>query len=340
MSNVPAAVKKQIAEAQKVHAQMYSTDGAEDNPTPEVVQEGTQQDGNTDVAGTEQDNTVVAEGSEQQNDVQQPVEDAWEQRYNVLKGKYDSEVPKQAAEIRELRQDLAAMRTLIAQQGTQPEKEEPEKPKAPETLIKQEEVDDYGAELIDVIRRGAREVFNVEIVELKQKLEAIEQQLGNVGQTLAVRGRETVVEVLNREVPNWKTVNTDTEWLGWLDQVDPLSGVTRQQLLDAATKDNDAARVVAFFKNYLSENALAKDDKGQKAPDNRNTDMTLENLVAPGKPNGAPEVAHKGGETVWTDAKIRKFYRDVAAGKVSDLKERTRIEKEIVAAVRNGKVTG
>ena len=79
----------------------------------------------------------------------------WEQQYKTLAGKYSSEVPRLAAELREMRR---SMKNLEAENhALRSSKQEP----AP-TLVKPEEIQEYGEPLVDLIRRAARE-------ELSQK---------------------------------------------------------------------------------------------------------------------------------------------------------------------------
>ena len=73
-----------------------------------------------------------------------------------------------------------------------------------------------------------------------------------------------------RAVLNWREVNNDPRFIAWLDNPNPLSGCTRQQLLNEATARGDAGRVIAFFRGFLQEAAaghLGQAHQHQAQPD-------------------------------------------------------------------------
>ena len=351
MSALPKAVRDQIKAAEKAHAEAYSksddepvvqsVEGGDDKtPQPETPPEGVQPPETTETQPAV--TPEPAAGEEQSADA--PSEpDAWEKRYSILKGKYDAEVPRQARQIKELKGELNDMRGLLAKLNEQKPAgptDASETPIATKRLLKQQEINDYGEELIGVIHRGAQEVFNPEIAALKEEISQLKSQLGGVSQTLHSSQRDTVLDILTREVPDWKTLNEDELFLSWLDQVDTFSGEPRQALLDRAFKSGDAARVVAFFKGYLNENAALQPPREDPAPPSRTSATKLDGMVAPGKPKGAPGGAQKGEKRMWTQKQIADFYQAVNKGKYRNQPDKqTAIERDIVAAGREGRIT-
>jgi hypothetical protein len=55
---------------------------------------------------------------------------------------------------------------------------------------------------------------------------------------------------LDREVPRWRAIITDPQWVAWLHGLDSLTALPRQRLLDDAVAKNDAGRVVALFRGF------------------------------------------------------------------------------------------
>lgn len=356
MSALPKSVKRQIEAAEKAHAEAYKK---EEEPKPEVV-EGKKDEEGTDFekpkeATAEVQPQAAAETGAELGDEGKPAEPAlsldaqpaedprWEQRYNILKGKYNAEVPRLQSELKALRAEMEGMRNVLAKMDEQ-KSAAPTSPAAPAApqgrLLKEEEIEDYGTEMIDVIHRGAQEVFNPELQAMRDEIKQLREQLGGMGQTLNSGKRENVLDTLTKEVPDWKTLNEDELFLHWLDQKDAFSGLPRQELLDRAFEDADAARVVTFFKSYLEENAALQPPQGAETPQPRNTSTKLDDMVAPGKPKAAPGSAQKGEKRTWTQRQIADFYRKVNAGKYRTRpEEQMKIERDIVAAGREGRIT-
>ncbi len=366
MSALPAAIRKQVKAAEEAHAKAYSKpdDNAGDQPddqnleggNDETAQPQTPPEGVQPPPAAEARPVAVPDGQPPADaSVEPPAKpsaggeptDAWQKRYSILKGKYDAEVPRQARQIKELKTELASVRGLLAQLNEQ-------KPVAPagsietpaslekpaQRLLKQQEIEDYGEELIGVIHRGAAEAFNPEIAALKEEIKQLKGQLGGVSQTLHSSQRDSVLDILTREVPDWKTLNEDELFLSWLDQVDTFSGEPRQVLLDRAFGSGDAARVVAFFKGYLNENAALQPPQQDEAPPARKTPSKLDDMVAPGKPKGASGGAQQGEKRTWTQKQITDFYQAVNKGKYRNQPDKqAAIERDIVAAGREGRIT-
>ena len=356
MSALPAAIRKQVKAAEEAHAKAYSK--SDDQPggqesesvNDETAQPQTPPEGVQPPPAAEAQPVVTPDeqpptGEEPSADGEAP--GAWQKRYSILKGKYDAEVPRQARQIKELKTELASVRGLLAQLNEQKpaapasSTETPASPEKPaQRLLKQQEIEDYGEELIGVIHRGAAEAFNPEIAALKEEIRQLKSQLGGVSQTLHSSQRDTVLDILTREVPDWKTLNEDELFLSWLDQVDTFSGEPRQVLLDRAFGSGDAARVVAFFKGYLNENAALQPPQQTGTPPARNTPTKLDDMVAPGKPKGAPGGAQQGEKRTWTQKQIADFYQKVNKGKYRNQPDKqAAIERDIVAAGREGRIT-
>lgn len=262
----------------------------------------------------------------------------WEQRYKALQGKYNAEVPRMAEQIRTLE---AQMRNL-AQAQTKPEEPKPDK-----KIVSDEEIEDYGEDLIDLIRRVAKsEVSGVE-QSLKPK---IDQIYGRVEQTSAQAASEKVYGQLDREVQNWREINKSAEFLSWLAQSDPYAGDLRKNLLADAFKRGDAARVVAFFKGFSAEhNLVAPQPTPAQAPaapaptpeqPAQRAQVSLEEMAGPGAGPTTPVVPTESPQAQqWTRAQVAKFYKDVNSGVFANNPTRkAQIEASIARALRENRV--
>jgi hypothetical protein len=242
----------------------------------------------------------------------EPPEGTWKKKFDVLTGKYNAEVPRLAAELREtsasLKRALAEIEVLKTRAP------------APESLLKPEEIQEFGEPLIDVTRRVAREVARgteSELAEVKRKLERFE-----VNETKNVE--QKFYEELATAVPDWPVINDDEGFHAWLREVDPFAGKTRQQLLEDAEGARDAKRVANFFTNY----------KAGIAQEQATARSKLEEQIAPdsGTPSSAPPA-----KRIWTRREIAAFYAQWRRGGIPSEKA-VAIEAEIQKATLEGRI--
>ena len=269
----------------------------------------------------------------------------WKQKYSVLKGKYDAEVPRLSQDLRDANSRIQKLEDKISEIAVKPVQQEPEKPRADFTP---EEIADYGEDLLEVIGRKARAIVNAEylpkIDALNSEISTLKQSVGETGQRVAKQETNEVFAQLDREVENWRKTNVDPEFHEWLDQVDPFSGETRKNLMLNAFNRKNAQQVKAFFVKFAEENAAVVPNAAAPAPSEKGDSMhgatlNLENYVAPGSPRGGGDAGAPKDKRVWTSREIGAFYADVQKGRFKNRPDdKARIEADIVAATREGRV--
>jgi hypothetical protein len=299
-------------------------------PTPQAVEEAgriadelyAKAYGSGDKAEGTQQSTPEA-GAQQQTGTSQstaqPDDETWEHKYKVLTGKYNAEVPRLAAERRELKDKLGDV-TARLEQALQ-RIEVLEKSGGPkESLVKKEEVEEFGEPLVDLIRRAAREELSSkdrEIAELRTKVDAVVS--GNTK-----TNQEMFFDRLKEIVPDWETINAHEDFHRFLAEVDPLAGVERQDLLASAQRDLDATRVARFFTTWKNGNET------RAASSQRSLEAQL---VPDGKQSAQPP----RGKRVFTRNEVAQFYADARSGKFSDDVYIAK-EAEIMAALTDGRI--
>ena len=338
-ATLPKAVRNQIKRANKLAKEAGLENAPDDEeeeeaaPEKEVKPNGKAEEG----AEPEKENEPAAkEPADKQ--IQEPKPETtvdWEAKYKVLQGKYDAEVPRLSQRVRELSHDLQNTQNVLASVGSKEKKQE--EPKKGPKFLTSEEVEDYGPEFIDVVRRVAKEEYEDTISQLRDENKRLRQQLGSVSQFVENSQEDVVYATLDREVKDWQTLNNDEGFLAWLREIDPYVGIARGELLRRAYERKDAPRVVAFFKGYLNENAVVEPTSEGKAPTRPETvvgdKLDLETLAAPGKPKSGGTTGAPKEKRIWTSPEIRKFYDDVQRGVYRDNeKERRRIEQDIFRA--------
>lgn len=309
---LPKKVQEAEAKADALYKQIYEAK-PEDAPQ-EPVQEEPSAETTEPPAQEETPEPVGSQGIESPQQEEQPAdEDSWEHRFKVLTGKYSAEVPRLAADNRELKHQLKSLEAELEamKQG---------KAASPQSFVKPEEVEEYGEPLIDLIRRAAREEVSAkeaEIKELKAKIEAFDSRTSKVVEV-------DFYESLAREVPDWVAINDDKNFHKWLSGYDELTGEVRQNLLSQAEASRDARLVANFFKAYKKAGQSWAASASKK----------LESQVVPDSSRvSKPPV----GKKIWTSQEIGNFYAAVRRGEVSD-KDAVAIEAEIHAAQLEGRI--
>jgi hypothetical protein len=240
-------------------------------------------------------------------------DEKWEARFKTLSGKYNAEVPRLHAAIKErdaklnsLTEEVEALKVRL----TTPQ----------EKLVKPEEVNEFGEPLVDLIRRAAREEVQVkdgEIADLRRKLE----QLSG---TATANVEVTFYDRLGMAVPDWRVINDDPEFHTWLGEVDDLTGMQRQDILSQAEEKRDADRVARFFSAFKR----VQQDKSAA------TATSLESQVAP-EATRTPEAPK--GKKLWSRGEIAAFYAADRRGEYNE-EQSAAIDAEIQLAIREQRV--
>ncbi len=181
----------------------------------------------------------------------QPVEDerikTLEHKYNVLQGKYNSEIMK-------LREDLLAASETI--NGLEHKIQHP----TPQEIAKQtkldfnpEDFDHMGPDFVSFLKTVKNAVEEIQsrpqtgnAQELKEIRESVQSLSGQVRET----AKERWERELTQNVPDWMEINPSPDFISWLQEPDPLSGITRQVLANDAANSFNSKRCAAFFKEF------------------------------------------------------------------------------------------
>lgn len=333
---LPKAAQDQVDAADKIFNEVYGkpqeTEDATDTTSDEVVA--------TDEATETEETTDVGTGEEDA-----PAADTdWEHKYKTLQGMYNAEVPKFSKKAKTLEEENTSLRAILASLETaavDPAAAPAEQPADVDimSLIKPEEVEEYGADLIDVIKRAARQSIQPELQRLQKENDALKGSIGNVSKTMGESARKSVISSLAEHVPDWQEINSNENFLNWLDQPDLFSGQPRQDLLTQAFGNNDAQRVIAFFKSYIDETAVVQ-------PTTTPTRTAVQppvrtsSLVAPGKTKAATAASTQEPEKrIWTQPQIAAFYSAVRKGEFKDNEaDKRSIESDIIDAANTGRI--
>ncbi|WP_280568249.1 hypothetical protein [Chromohalobacter sp. 296-RDG] len=316
--SLPRSVQEQ-ADAARRHFEPAENPDDETATAPDAEQ-NPPRDGSQASAEPDSSQTQPAESSESQPKGEQG-QDAlyWQHRFNVLQGKYNSE-------IQALRQENSDLKNTIAERDRRIAELEQQQPKGgADSGVSDDQLEQfkatYGEDLVDFVTRmvdqraPAQAADSGNSQEIAQRLEQLESE-----KQQDAEARFWVQ--LEQAVPNLREINASTGFHQFLAQFDPSTGEKRQESLNKAQQNLDAKAVADIFTLYM-------DQAGQGA---RRT--VPEDQVEPrtAKATEAPQ-----GQRQWTGQEISQFYRDKTAGRYS-AEEAQRLEADIFAAQREGRV--
>lgn len=216
----------------------------------------------------------------------------------------------------------------------------------PSKLLTDKEIEDFGPEMIDVVRRAAREIYEPEVVTLRSQVANLEAKLGQTSTSVAMTARDGMLAKLEQDLPEWHGINVAPEFHAWLALPDPFSGVMRKKLLVDAFEQNRTSQVLAFFQGFISELAATTPAVVNPSPleppatPPAPVRPTLEQLAAPGRartaatPPGAPaekQIIHTSDINAFYAAKRKGLY----AGREEEFRQH---ELELEKAMREGRV--
>jgi len=337
---LPRSVREAAAKAD----QMFHS--YRDFPVNEPTKEGTDitpqvtQDGNPELAATTLTADVQNPAQVTQEVTQQPTEDdqSWEHKYKSLHGRFlqsQGQNRSMADQIRDLQGVIATMQATAAAAPV---------PQVSdfkfESQLTPEEINDYGADLLTVVGKKAREEFAPIAKAYEAKIAQLESRLEGFSGFVQQDSHQKLVSTLDARLPNWREINTNQQYLDWLSLPDPYSGAIRHDMLKAAYAQGNAPRVLAFFNGFLAEEAVV--DPVAKEPDQKTVTVDkvpLATFAAPGRAKTAASAQAPAEKPIFTRAQIAGFYADISQGKYRGRDDaKNKAEAEIFAAQREGRI--
>lgn len=331
--SIPNRIKQEHEEAVKMAAdyqeKLGSATAVADDPAPVAPDKGIpdqeSQDADTDVvegqAEPKADETVESQQPTQPEPVDNSEFDKMKQRLAVLKGKYDAEVPRLAAENRLLKEQISAAAQVTKPVATAPSPSQPEKPV--------DVFDELG------IPEDQRDAWDKDSVELMKQIagKMATEMVQPIQRELAESRRKTFEQRLDEAVPEWQEWNESESWQSWLADADPWDIRPRQDILETLVEANDVKRIANLFNRWRT-------DTGQQEavrPPVQETPTTVASQVTPApRANGRPVQAQQ--KPAMSLKKIDQMFSAMTAGKVTQ-ETAARWQKEIDDAIRENRVT-
>jgi len=325
---IPAQIRKQSEAVAKLYEDLNS------EPAEQAEAAAVQ----AEAANGADENAPESAPAEQGRPDTAKEEQTFEQRWRSLQGMYNADTTRLRAENNQMSQRLTQLEQLIASLSA-PQQNTAQVAAA--KLVTDKDLEEYG-ESIDVMRRAAREEVSAtqqEIADLRRLVTQLQTnvvpKVDSVVQRQALNAEQVFWSELSAEVPDWREINAEQNFHSWLLEIDPLSGRTRQTFLDDAQSQMDSRRVAGFFKTWQSLNG------NSVAQQTRNVAATqLEKQIAPGRGRTAAGTTTGNDTKSFARGDVAKFFDDVRKGLYKGREqERDRIERDIFAAQREGRIT-
>lgn len=278
MSDLPKAVQAQLDAAEALQAQLVNPTPAEGNPEVAPV---------TEAQAPQPVETVV-----QETRVTEPNPDNnWEQRFRVIEGKYRAEIPRLHDQNRELSERLEQALKALEEKAQTPVEEK--------KLVTDADVESFGEDMVDMVRRAAREEFDALAKkfagELDKRFGAVAAKVEQTEQVVVKSAKDKFWDAVDTKHADFEAVNSDPRWFAFLDTRIPGSRLTRRTLAEKAIAELDAEALieqVGLFKESLPKAEPQQPTKPKP---------TLNSQVAPntsGASNPSPDPVGK----IWTGA--------------------------------------
>lgn len=345
----PKQVRAAVAAAEELQSQIYA-----DEPTPEEKESSSNSDIDTLLSQvTEPSAERVAEAEAEAPAPAAKVErEDWKQKYSVLKGKYDAEVPRLHDQLKVLEGQV----TTLIETTVKPEAQEKSAEQPKFKYIAEDELEDYGEDFMDMVGRRAQEIAEQQLApitaQMAGEISALKAELGQNTQRVDTSEQRDFYAQLDRGVENWRAINDDPVFAEWVQQEVPEGrvGETRLQVLMESFNAKDVSGVKRVFDRFVSANSTPQTTQenvqsqgiqnGQQGT--AAATLSLDSLVSPSAGQGSTQQgapANEGSQKVWTQAEIAKFYTDSRVGKFAKRPEdKAKIEADIVLAAAQGRV--
>jgi len=320
------ALEKQLAQGEETTETIEPTEVKEKKTSKKAKAKDTKVD-MTEVPVQREE--PVAVEAKPADDIPEEVSDSFKQKYSTLKGKYDAEVPRLHQQVRELSEQMNAIR----EEAVTAEKVKSEKPKERVSYVTDADRDEYGDDLIDFQRRVAKEHAQEFEGRFEQQAKVIEELQKKISTTDSQVGEQGFTQRLNALVPGFDQLDNDERWVSWLNEYDPMSRGPRRDQAQAAFDAGDAeaiAHYVSLFNGSVNPVDTSKSDRQKE----------LEKQVSPNRSASTASTKSAGqSDKVYSAASSEKAWTKIRAlNTKGNYDEAAKLEAELTVAYMEGRV--
>ena len=198
-------------------------------------------------------------------------------------------------------------------------------------LFTEEERDIVGDQTITSVQKATRAAVDAAMAPLQAELAQVqnariaEQSRLNEQERSNLKGE--FLTKLGAVVPGYQELDTDPQFIKWMDEIDPMSGMTKKSIFLQSRDLGDVGRVAGFFNEYKA----IRDGRGSEI---------LEDSITPSKSSATvqtkeqPKKSNKILESV-----AMQFYDDCARGLYKGREAlRVKYKEQIDTAIASGNI--
>lgn len=228
----------------------------------------------------------------------------WRQRFNVTKGMWQQEREKMRQEVANRDATIAQLQAEVAhlkQQSTTPAQVDLSK------YLSAEEIETLGEDQArTLVAMSERLVADRVRAQFEAQPAALKPKAPATAEPGEKSNAEKFLDGLDEDVPTWRDINEEPEWLAFLRERDDQSGIVRQRIVDMAQADGDHAPVVKLLRQFIAKmNPTATEPRPPVVPQGTAAGMSSASPAASVQAAGVP-----------TQTEIREHYKLRKLGKV------------------------
>jgi hypothetical protein len=247
----------------------------------------------------------------------------WQQRYRTLDGMIEAANRRNSVlegQLAQVEQELVQLRSARTQHQQET------------NLVTDEEVEAFGADVIDVQRRVARAAiapFQEQLEVLRQENRTLQERIGQTGSRVETMSFE---QKLNMAIPDFEKLNADPKWAAWLDEVDPLLRAPRRIVAQAAYERGDIVATAAYVDLFRGSSKPVSSNVSEASAE-------LRNQVAPSRSVSNASAPVNNQERMYTEAEAGALFDRVGLlYRQGKNEEASKLDAEVTAAYNAGRV--
>lgn len=273
----------------------------------------------------------------------------WQQKYAVLQGKYNAELPQLQQTNSYLTSELLQLKTIVQdlqqQKATAPAA--PAAPVAPAPLDlssflnddQKKKLDEEGI-TSDVLNMLGQAIGGSTTQQFADHSTAISQDIKSLKGDAAKTASMTFWSTFEGAVPDYQSLNANPSFMEFMKIPVPGTGMNRQQLADIAVQNLDARSAVSIYNEFKQLNPAQFPAATQHLPPQPPSLMSQADPAANLNVQVPPQPLVTDTK-IYTKAEVNKFFADVAIGNYKNNPDQAvQYEALIMAACREGRVEG
>lgn len=291
---LPKQVQRQIEEAEALQQQLYPTEPQATEPAQEVAPPAVEPE--SEPAAIEEAPSNVVELAQPAKPEPQPAEQPrsreddpayWRQRFKSVQGIVDVEMPRLHAQLKEQSAQIQQLIKQLEGRGNTPEP-------AGNDLVTSKDAEDFGEDLIDMVKRCATQIVRAEIDRVSGELrKELKDSVAPVADRVMQSETDRFWNAVRAQVADWDVVNNDPSWFEFLDSTPEFSPVSYRVLAQEAIDRGEPLKIASMVNHWRKLTAPVQAPTHAPAPK-----PELQRQVTPSSSRASAPPAPAG--KIWT----------------------------------------